>query len=267
MRVKTEEEAIAIKALGQRRAEDRVKIFVGKSNKEFKVAIETLDKSPVLKSLVCQDVDGEESYVMHPLLTTVDIRHFDAVRHFLIMDEYDPFITSNPGGPDQYPKRLDGLRNVEDYKKEAIRACHIYVIAKQLEMSLLEKLVLRKITEAQFYPYGIRCLLEMSMIVFSRKDFSTKPRRGRKAESVTGKGHDKNDGNDNESNRDKLEDWLIENLIAKLQAVLLNHAQLFFEVANAGACKKRGFGVRIFRGKVEEWERNGPDVVAVEDDE
>jgi hypothetical protein len=100
VRVKTEEESIAIKELGLRPAEDRVKIFVGKSNQEFKVAIETLDKSPVLKSLVCQDVVGEESYVMHPLLTRVETRHFEAVRHFLIMDEYDPFIISNPGGPD-----------------------------------------------------------------------------------------------------------------------------------------------------------------------
>jgi hypothetical protein len=134
-------------------------------------------------------------------------------------------------------------------------------------MTLLEELVLRKITEAQFYPYGIRYLLEMSMIVFSRRDFSTKSRWGRKTESVTGKGRDDSEGIDDESKRDKLEDWLIENLIEKLQAVLLNHAQLFFQVANAGACKKRGFGVRIFRGKVEEWERNGPDVVAIEDDE
>lgn len=214
--------------------------------------------------------------MMHPLLTRVDTRHFEAVRHFLIMDEYDPFIISNPGGPDHYPKRLDGLRNVDDYKKEAIRACHIYVIAKQLGMRLLEELVLRKVTEAQFHPYGIKCLLDMAMIVFSRRDFSARPRWGRTTESATGtpagKGHDdinddNGDGDGDESNRDKLEDWLIENLTEKLQAVLLNHAQLFFQVANSGACKKRGFGVRIFRGKVEEWERNGPDVVAIEDDE
>lgn len=268
-RVKTEEEMNAIKALGLRPAEERVKIFVGKTNQVFKVAIEALDKSPVLKSLVCQDVVGEESYVMHPLLTRVDVRHFQAVRHFLIMDEYDPFVISNPGGPEVFPKRLDGLRVLEDYQKEAVRACHLYVIAKQLGMGGLEDLVRRKITEAQFFPYGIKCLLEMAMVVFSRVDVATKLKRERhtargsdSGDAANGDGHD-----DDGANNDKLEDWLIGNLITKLQAVLLNHAQLFFRVANVAACKKRGFAVRIFRGKVEEWERDGPDVVAIEDDE
>ncbi|KEF60889.1 uncharacterized protein A1O9_02453 [Exophiala aquamarina CBS 119918] len=207
---------------------------------------------------------------MHPLLTHVDVRHFQAVRHFLIMDEYDPFIISNPGGPDVLPKRLDGLRVAEEYRKEAIRACHLYVIAKQLGMGGLEELVLRKITEAQFFPYGIKCLLEMAMIVFSRVGVSmpTKLKGERTLSTSHSVSSDAGNGFGNHQNDDdQLEAWLIGNLTTRLQAVLLNHAQLFFRVADVAACKKRGFAVKIFQGKVEEWERDGPDVVAIEDDE
>jgi len=270
-RIKTEEELSAIKALGLRPAEERVKIFVGKTNQEFKVGIETLDKSPVLKSLVCQDLTGEESYVMHPMLTRVDVAHFQAVCHFLIMDEYDPFIISNPNGTDILPKRLDGLRTVEDYRKEAVRACHLYVVARQLRMVGLEELVLRKITQAQFFSYGIKCLLDMAMIVFSRAEAPAKLKRER--HDVTqdpvehGDSHAEDEDDGGEDNNDLLEEWLINNLTTKLQAVMLGHAQLFFQVANVAACKKRGFAIRIFRGKVDEWERDGPNVVAIEDDE
>lgn len=277
-RIKSEEETNAIRALELRPAEDRVKIFVGTINKEFKVAIDTLDKSPVLKSLVCRDVAGEESYVMHPLLTRVDTRHFEAVARFLVMDEYDPFIISNPGGADLLPKRLDGLVGADDYQKAAIRACFIYVIATQLNMASLEKLVLRKITEAQYHPYGIKCMLEMARIIFSRKDNSSM----KKPITVGGSGqveagHRRDDhanGNANATatangglNSDKLEDWLVENLTKRLQSVLLTHAKLFFEVANHAECLKRGFRSRVFRAKVEAWELDDPNVVAIDDDE
>lgn len=277
-RIKSEEETNAMRALELRPAEERVKIFVGTNTKEFKVGIDTLDKSPVLKSLVCRNVAGEESYVMHPQLTRVDTRHFEAVARFLVMDEYDPFIISNPGGAELLPKRLDGLVGAEDYQKAAIRACFIYVIAKQLNMASLEKLVLRKIIEAQYHPYGIKCMLEMARIIFSRKDNSSMKKAMTAGDSVQVEGGYRRDdlakakanANANANgglNRDKLEDWLIENLTKRLQSVLLTHAKLFFEVANHAECLKRGFRTRVFRAKVEAWELDDPNVVAIDDDE
>lgn len=263
-RIKSEEETNAIRALAARPPEERVKIFVGSTNHEFTVGIDTLDKSPVLKALLCRDVAGEESYVMHPLLTKVDTKHFEAVASFLVIDEYDPFITSSPNGTDSLPKRLDGLISTEDYRKEALRSCHIYVIAKQLNMASLESLALRKIIEAQYRPYGIRSLLEMSKIVFSRKDNPAITRVGKMPElpSQTDNAN-ASDGVEG----DRLEEWLIENLTVKLQAVLLTNAQLFFQVANLVECQKRRFAIRIFRAKIEAWENDGPNVVAIEDDE
>ncbi|KAK5061251.1 hypothetical protein LTR84_007793 [Exophiala bonariae] len=263
-RIKSEEETNAFKALAARPADERVKIFVGSINHEFTVGIDTLDKSPVLQTLLIRDRTGEESYIMHPLLTKVNTKHFEAVVSFLVMDEYDPFIISNPNGADSLPKRLDGVVSTEDYRKEALRSCSIYVIAKQLNMASLEKLVLRKIIEAQYRPYGIQCLLEMSRIVFSRKDNAGIVKMGKMAEPP-GQSHDEDTGAEGEG--DKLEEWLIGNLTEKLQAVLLTNAQLFFQVANLVECQKRGFAIRIFRTKVEAWEHDGPNVVAIDDDE
>ncbi|EXJ87804.1 hypothetical protein A1O1_04731 [Capronia coronata CBS 617.96] len=257
-KVKTEEEVKAQACLQERPLSERVKIYVGPKNAVFTVGLQDLDKSPVLKSMVQQDAT-EGPYIMHPELAKINAEHFQSVFQYLLMDEYVPAIISNPKGPDQLPKQLDALTTAEDYRKEALRAGHVYVIAKALGMTSLQYLILRKITDAQYQPYGIKCQLDLAMIVFSRPEEGELLKRGKiKADA---------DDADRGESEDALEVWLVESLKDKLQPVLIQHAPLFFQVANHGACAKRGFGTRIFRRKVEDWEKLGGDVVAIEDDE
>jgi hypothetical protein len=170
-----------------------------------------------------------------------------------------PALLDNLQGQNMLPKRLDGCTSAGHYQNEALKGAHLYVIAKRLEMRGMQDLVFRKLTQAQHHPYGIECLLGVAMIVFSRAEAKTmlgacNPER---------LGDSQNDQGD----RDVLEEWLVQTLGDKLQPMMINHAQLFFEVANHGACAARGFGVRVLRRKVEFWDTVGVDVIAIEDDE
>ncbi|KAJ4528208.1 hypothetical protein HRR83_000959 [Exophiala dermatitidis] len=289
VKIKTEGEANARAAIQERPLAERVQIYIGPQNKVFTVGIRDLDKSPVLKALVHHGVasgaaGSEGPFIMHPELTKIDANHFQPVFQFLLMDEYVPTIISNPKGANVFPKQLDGLVTVGEYQAEALRGGYIYVIAKALGMRGLEDLVLRKITQAQYLGggggYGVKCLLDLAMVVFSRPEENELAKRakhqlreddgadgGDGLAGVNGRhGMGQNDGGEEEV-EDRLELWLIESLKDKLQQTLINHAKLFFMVANHGACARRGFAARIFRRKVEDWEKLGGDVVAIEDDD
>lgn len=258
-KVKTEAEIKAHTSIRYIPPADRVEIFVGPTNRVFTVGLRDLDKSPMLKSLVNRNAtDG--TYIMHPDLTKIKADHFHSVFQYLLMDDYAPAMTNKPRGPDKVPKRLDGLTTAEDYQKEALKAGHVYVVAKALGMTSLQYLIMRKITDAQYYPYAIKTYLDLAMIVFSR------PKEG----DMLKKGKFKWDTDDvgDRQDEDTMEEWLVEALKDRLQPMLIQHAPLFFQVANHGACAQRGFAARIFRRKVEDWENNlGTNVMAIEDDE
>jgi hypothetical protein len=85
--------------------------------------------------------------------------------------------------------------------------------------------------------------------------------------AVEGKGKGKADDHDEEEEKkDVLEEWLIDQLGSKLQTVMTRHAQLFFEIAQHGACESKEFQKRVLQRKVEMLEALG-NVVLVEDDE
>jgi hypothetical protein len=94
---------------------------------------------------------------MHPLLTKINPDHFIAVQQFLIMDEYVPAILCNPAGEHVWwPKRLDGHTSVDDYRRESVRAAHLYCLARRLGMWGLAALVVRKIVECGHQESGYR---------------------------------------------------------------------------------------------------------------
>jgi len=257
MPIKPEEEVRGWEHLKATPHDEQVRIYVGPSNKVCPTSIGDLDKSPVLKAIVSQD-SADGPYIMHPALTEINPDHFLAVQHFLIMDEYIPAIVSNPAGDEILPKQLDGLRSVEEYRAEAVRSGHLYIIAKRLGMTSMQDLVFRKITQAQYQQYGIKCLLKLAKVVFSRSEDNELLSKV-KAESpqVVRAGDEK---------EDLLERWLVESLKSRYQSVMLRHAQLFFEVANHGACARRGFELRILRRRVEDLEAAGGSIT-IEDDE
>lgn len=256
VQIKAEEEIKVLEHLKGTPTEQQVKIYVGPGNKIYPVSIRDLDKSPVLMAMISQN-SIEGAYIMHPALTEIDPNVFLAVQQFLIMDEYIPAIVSNPQGDNILPKKLDGLNTVEEYREEAVRAGHLYIIAKRLGMSTMEELIFRKITQAEYQQYGIQCHLELAKVVFSRPDDNEllnkvkcrAPRRGHAGEEI----------------EDRLESWLIESLKSRMQAMLLRHGQLFFEVANHGACARRGFELRILKRRVEDLEALGG-TITIEDD-
>jgi hypothetical protein len=200
---------------------------------------------------------------MHPELTVISAAHFQSVREFLLTDEYMPAIVENPKGEDVLPKRLGECTTVEHYRSEALRGAHLYVIAKRLAMKTMQDLVFRKITEAQYQEYGIKCLLNVAMVVFSRGKESVLIRKGKfKPERV-----DIEPGGRTDDEGDPLEEWLVQVLGSKLQPMMINYAQEFWDVANHGACSARGFGARVLRWKIELWDAAGPDAITIEDDD
>ena len=258
VRIKTEAESQALADLQLKPPNQRVKIYVGKNNREYEVGLDDLDKSPVLKSLV-NAAGSEVPFVMHPDLTKLSADYFFSVREFLLTNEYVPCMLDNPKGGDVMPKRLDECSTVQDYQREASRGAHLYVIAKCLGMKAMEDLVYQKITKAEFRPYGIKCLLDIAMIVFSRPESS--------GVTATVKHEAARRDGESEKNDDILEQWLVASLGAQLRSMMFNHARLFYQIAEHGACAHRQFGLRVLRWKVENWQSAGPGVIEIKDDE
>ncbi|KAK7890721.1 hypothetical protein LTR67_007930 [Exophiala xenobiotica] len=202
---------------------------------------------------------GSESFIMHPLLTKINPDHFIAVQQFLIMDEYVPAILGNPAGEHVWwPKRLDGHTSVDDYRRESVRAAHLYCLARRLGMRGLARLVVRKIVECghQESEYrqvdsrgggggggaggrrpcsgsgvgvgvGVKCLLDIARVVFSRGLENEAPQSGGGGDgwvmdgAVEGKvkGKAKADDHDEEEEKEK-KDGLEEWLIDQLGSKL-----------------------------------------------
>ncbi|KIW65463.1 hypothetical protein PV04_07721 [Phialophora macrospora] len=258
VRIKSEAESQALADLRSKPPDEKVIIYVGSNNATYEVGLDDLEKSPVLKALV-NTTGAQTPFIMHPQLTEISANHFDSIYEFLLPQEYMPGLVDNLPGQNILPKRLDGCTSPGHYQNEALRGAHLYVIAKSLGMKSMQDLVFRKITQAQHYPYGIECLLGVAMIVFSRAE----------AQTVLATFNSERLGNNqnDEGDQDILEEWLVRTLGDKLQPMMINHAQLFFQVANHGACAARRFGVRVLRRKVEFWDTMGVDVIAIEDDE
>ncbi|OAL23541.1 hypothetical protein AYO20_10986 [Fonsecaea nubica] len=261
VRIKREAEAQALEKLQQKPPEQRVKVYVGKNNTEMEVSLEDLEKAPVLKCLISK-LGTPSPYIMHPGLMAVDADQFRAVREFLLTDEYMPALVNHPHGENVLPKQLDNCATVDHYRNEALRSGKLYVIAEKLGMKSLQDLVFRKITQAQFHPYGPQCLLDLAMIIFSRPeagDLNPTENPNKSEGELEGIG-------ENEQG-DVLEEWLIKSIRDQFQRTMIHHSRHFFRVSEHGVCRKRAFGPRVLRSKVEDWEALDPDVVAIEDDD
>ncbi|OAP63394.1 hypothetical protein AYL99_02621 [Fonsecaea erecta] len=257
VRVKTEAEVQALEHLRSMPPEKRVKVYVGEKSTAMEVGLEDLDKSPVLKSFISES-GAPGPYIMHPTLVTVNVDHFQSIREFLLMDEYMPALVNNPRGEDVLPKQLDNCTTPDHYRHQALRAGHVYVIAETLRMPTLQDLIFRKITQAQFHPYGVKCLLDLALIIFSRPELDGLKQKGKVTQAE--------DENENEEGDDALENWLINSLKDEFQRTMVHHAQQFFHVSAHSACRRREFGRRVLRRTVEDWDALRPDVVAIEID-
>ncbi|KAL6246714.1 hypothetical protein RBB50_006021 [Rhinocladiella similis] len=296
--IKTEEEQEPISRIP---VDERVSIFVGQHNKIFTVSLESLDKSPTLRSLVSRQGGGDDgsgngngtstgtgaegTFIMHPKLTSIDPDHFAAVQQFLLADEYIPAIVSTFGVNDDrnaLSKTLDGVDSLEDYRSETVRAAQLYVLAKRLGMVSMAQLVKRKITECGYTTasVGVKCLLDVSMVIFSRPDdadggihvvLQSNPaghsQSDVKAKNGKGMVHDGLEKEkEKEKNADALEEWLISVLAMHFQAMMTSHSQFFFEVASHGAVVRRQFQRRILQRRIENLKTLG-EAVLIEDDE
>lgn len=259
-KIKSEAETAAIEALLQRPHSQRVKIYVGQNNAMYEVGLEEVQKSPVLKSLV-NDNGADGPYIMHPELTKISADFFTSVREFLLIDEYMPAILNNPRGENILPRRLDNCETPGDYRREALRNAHIYVIAKSLGMETMQTLALNKIIYAQYHPYGVECLLNIAMVVFSRLE---------ELGGLGGGGQTriyKQEHPAEEEEEDLLEKWILEKLVNKFQTMMTTHSRLFFEVARQGACQKRRFEAKVMCRRGALLQTSDPNTITLEDDE
>lgn len=281
MVIKTEEERRVARHLASQHSVRIVKVYAGSDNKIFLFDLETLEKSRVLRSLISES-EGESPFIMHPKLTTLNVDHFGSVHMFMTMDEYVPCMVANPEGEHVLPKMLDGLQGAQEYRTEVVRAGHVYVIAKGLGIPTLEDLVFKKISQSEYHAYGPRCLLDLAMAVFSRRDgndekgFVTEPDKrmqvmqGKATEPETAQaqsGSQPETGDRETAVEDRLEAWLIDRLAMDFHTITLSHAERFWQVANHGVCNSRGFARRVLQKKIEQWNAAGVDTVTIEDDD
>jgi len=199
----------------------RVKIYVGRRNKQVLAKREDLAKSAILTSFIIDDpVQG--AFIMRPQLLRTDFNDFDAVLQFIHSGEYAPILvedSENIGGP----KLLDGLKTHEAYAKEVVRSGRIYVIAQTFQVEGLAEQVLTKITGVDITKFNNHSLVELAGIVFSntRCPVSTMNATGNI------------DGEENASaakKSDPLEEWIICQLAKNFREIMRSEQTTFWNV-------------------------------------
>jgi hypothetical protein len=252
VKIKSEAEEQAVAELQLKSSTQRVKIYVGSNNTIYEIGLNDLAKSPALQAQLRVRKSGDSPDVMHPVLTQIPVHHFQAVREFLLTDEYMPAILDNRAGEDALPKRLDGCETADDYHTELLRAGHLYVVADRLRIQSMKDLIRLKIVTAQYHTYSMERLLDLAMIIFSRPEGIEDLTR------IRGEA-------DGQEDKDALEEWLVEALGSRFVEVMSDHGKQFVEVMVQGACAARNFGPRVFSWKVQYWNSAGPNATVIED--
>lgn len=194
---------------------DRIRLYVGKKNRQVFVKRSDLAKSPILTSYIIEpdnDPDPGQStpYIMRPQLLKMDFNDFSALVQFLHSGEYEPMLVEAEGSAEK-EYVLDGFSKDRAYSTELVRAGRIYVIAQMFKVEGLEEVVFGKITKVNERKYSIKSLVELAGVVFSDK------------RSDIG-GVSTNNG------KDKLETWIIGQFAKNLQEIMKTQHDEFWAV-------------------------------------
>lgn len=201
---------------------DKVKLFVGRRNKQVLVKRVDLAKSPILTSWIIDDPD-QGSYIMRPQLARTEFANFDAVLQFLHSSEYAPLLVDN---------RLDGLKSNEAYAKELVRSGRIYIIAQRFQIEGLAELVFGKIDKVDVSKFSIKAIVELAGVIFGDKNSVVLPHPAAAAATAAVNRANASAGSQEgvAGLKDKLEEWIITQVAKNLQEIMNNQQETFWKV-------------------------------------
>lgn len=119
---------------------DIVSIYVDNPHKRFKVKRGGLDASPLLSKLI-QHHPENGSYIMSPMLSSLDANDFRPIGEYIDRREYHPNVLDNG----TVHVRLEGDLDPEILRHEVVRCGTVYQIAQMLEMPGLQDLAFQKL--------------------------------------------------------------------------------------------------------------------------
>jgi len=201
---------------------DKVKLFVGRRNKQVLVKRVDLAKSPILTSWIIDDPD-QGPYIMRPQLARTEFADFDAVLQFLHSSEYAPLLVDN---------RLDGLKSNEAYAKELVRSGRVYIIAQRFQIDGLAELVFRKIDKVDVSKFSIKAIVELAGVIFGDKNGAVLPHPAAAAAPAAVSRANASVGSQEAvaGLKDKLEEWIITQVAKNLQEIMNNQQETFWKI-------------------------------------
>lgn len=201
---------------------DKVKLFVGKRNKQVLVRRADLAKSPILTSWIIDDFD-QGAYIMRPQLARTEFLDFDAVLQYLHSSEYAPLLVDD---------RLDGLKDDEAYAKELVRSGRIYIISQRFQIEGLAELVFRKIDKVDVSKFSIKAIVELAGVIFGDKNVAVLPPLAAAAATAAQNRADASGESQGgvAGPKDKLEEWIITQVAKNLQEIMNSQQETFWKV-------------------------------------
>ncbi|KAJ9651407.1 hypothetical protein H2198_009322 [Neophaeococcomyces mojaviensis] len=199
----------------------RVKIYVGRRNKQVLVKRDDLANSAILTSFITDDQE-QGAYIMRPQLLQTDFNDFDAVLQYIHSGEYAPMLIEDSEDPTG-PKLLDGLKTHEAYARELVRSGRIYVIAQNFQVEGLAGQVLKKITEVDITKFNNHSLIELAGVVFNDT------RHLRSLTNTTMNGDGEATATAVNAN-DPLEQWIIRQLAKNFREIMRSEQATFWKI-------------------------------------
>lgn len=225
---------------------DKVKLFIGKRNKQILVKRADLAKSPTLSSWVIDDPD-QGAYIMRPQLAKTEFIDFDAVLQFLHSSEYAPILVDNG---------LDGLKTDEAYAKELVRSGRIYIIAQTFQVEGLAELVLDKISKVDVDKFPTKAIVELAGVIFNDKRFAplANPAVAAAVGSANG-GEGVPDSEAAAGAKDKLEEWIITHVAKNFREIMNIQQEAFWKVERATS--KKMFFAQVMEETAQQYRATG----------
>ncbi|KAK5097979.1 hypothetical protein LTS08_006734 [Lithohypha guttulata] len=228
---------------------DRIKIYVGRKNKQCFVGRPNLLKSPVLTSWITEEEPGQSPYIMRPQLLKTDFTDFDAVCQYLHSGEYAPLLLeTRPGSAAWILDGKDGEDIDAEYSRQLIRAGRIHVIAQMFKIEGLDDLVFRKVTMVDTKKYSLHSLVKVAEVVFSGQAAS-------KATTAEGQINGDNGTAAAPDTTDKLEEWIVGQVASNLQEITKTRSEEFWPMVNK--TKKTMFYARVLEEAADQYRATG----------
>ena len=229
---------------------EKVTIYVGRRNRPLVTSRTDLAKSDILASYIIEDtLTGP--YIMRPQLMEIDHKDFNAVMQFLHTEEFTPELVEKENDE---PSCLEGLRREKAYSQELVRLGRIYIIAQTFQITALEDLIFKKVSQVDRKLFSTKSVIELAGGIFSNE-------RGTNLRGNPSPDNSQQQRNDETMVKDRLERWIIMHLANHMQEVLCTHKDAFWSVARR--TKKNMFCARFFEASAEIYRANDGDVRGV----